>query len=189
MPKKEGRYAAGSAERAAGLRPGGEVAERFWRSVVKGPGCWAWRAGHSSPGYGAIYVRGRTLGAHRVAYWLTHGEIPSGLVVAHTCDNPGCVNPAHLVACRQRDNMQDKRTRERAAAGDRHGMAKLTAADVRRAFALRLAGWTQARIGRAIGVSQSHVSDLLSGRRGAWRTQAALRRAIGRPHDIPKERR
>lgn len=76
---------------------------RFWSRVQKGPSCWAWLGGTRN-GYGACYLFG--LGyAHRVSYVLTHGSIPDGLSIDHLCRNTRCVNPAHLEAVTQRENI------------------------------------------------------------------------------------
>ena len=58
-------------------------------------GCWIWR-GSTTGRYGKIGAAGYQLGTHRVAYELWVGEIPEGLSVMHTCNNPRCCNPAHL---------------------------------------------------------------------------------------------
>lgn len=86
-------------------RGGGRVstlAERFWAKVMKGDGCWEWtahrNAGH---GYGLISSGSRPavpLLAHRVAWELTNGLIPDGMVIDHLCRNRGCVRPDHLEA-------------------------------------------------------------------------------------------
>jgi hypothetical protein len=79
---------------------------RFWARVSRGEGCWEWQRGRSC-GYGTITWRGTETKAHRVAWELTHGEIPAGLHVLHNCDNPGCVRPEHLRLGTHTDNMRD----------------------------------------------------------------------------------
>lgn len=63
------------------------------------------------------------IGAHRMAFLLTHGHLPT--VVRHTCDNPGCVNPAHLQGGTYADNARDMVERNRQARGERQGSARL----------------------------------------------------------------
>lgn len=82
--------------------------ERFWSKVNKsGPnGCWLW-TGANDGGYGQIWVNGRNEKAHRIAWLLTHGVIPEGKMACHTCDNPPCVNPAHIFWGTMSDNILD----------------------------------------------------------------------------------
>jgi hypothetical protein len=71
------------------------IEERFWSKVdKKGPEeCWEWKAGRFDTGYGAFSINGKTIHSHRLSYELSKEEIPKGLCVCHTCDNPSCVNP------------------------------------------------------------------------------------------------
>ena len=86
---------------------------RFWSKVEKSEGCWTWTASRDPIGYGTFGFDGKVRKAHRVAYVLAFGEIPEGHHILHSCDNPPCVNPAHLRSGTRKDNMQDALKRGR----------------------------------------------------------------------------
>lgn len=83
-------------------------------------GCWEWTGGADIHGYGRIWSGGKTHLTHRVAFYLQHGYLPE--VVAHACDNPKCVNPAHLWGGSQADNLRDMFAKGR----DRNGLEDRT---------------------------------------------------------------
>lgn len=97
-------------------------------------GCWNWTAS-TIKGYGQMYYRApgsdriEKLYAHRFAYQTFVGPIPPGVVVRHSCDNPLCVNPDHLLLGSQQDNRADMAKRGRglrSKSGMPYGVTKRT---------------------------------------------------------------
>lgn len=80
-------------------------------------GCWYWlaEATRSTKGYGCFWPRSKVrVLAHRYMWELTHDqEVPEGMMVLHSCDNPICVNPDHLRLGTQKENMADAYKRGR----------------------------------------------------------------------------
>lgn len=89
-------------------------AERFWAKVDKTDGCWNWTA-CTSHGYGQFKLSKaeKTVRAHRFSYFLHYGEFDPKWRVLHSCDNPPCVNPAHLRLGTDADNARDRDDRGR----------------------------------------------------------------------------
>jgi len=90
---------------------------RFWRNVTRTSGCWIWHGYKHSQGYGRLRVGGRKVLAHRFAYELLIGPIPEGTTLDHLCENPACVNPAHLEPVTQGENMRRWREHYVASGG------------------------------------------------------------------------
>lgn len=144
--------------------------KRFWDKVKKGEPdeCWEWIAGKNPSGYGKIQMKGDAVGAHRVSYELHHGAIPEGLMVLHSCDNPACVNPAHLRVGTPLDNMQDKmmRGRHRTVCGMQQPTSKLTELQVMKIRMLR-GIFTQRRLAEMFGITQENVHCVQVGK--SWK--------------------
>jgi len=86
-------------------------------------GCVRWNGAIDRAGYGVLTWRGKGRRAHRFAYLLAHGWLPSGRDIAHTCADAACVSPGHLVAMTRKRNMANKTTRQRISqsnSGRRH---------------------------------------------------------------------
>ena len=143
---------------------------RFWAKVDKsaGPdGCWLWTAAKRN-GYGAVAVDGRKIAmAHRVAFEIVNGVISSGLFVCHRCDNPPCVNPAHLFLGTNAENAADRESKGRGnqARGEANGNAKLTEERVREIRGMHKSGLSGRAIARRLGLSSSGVRHVLTGQR------------------------
>jgi hypothetical protein len=86
------------------------VEQRFETKIKKTNSCWEWSGARNAKGYG-MFNSGvgitRVQLAHRYAYATYKGELLPYMYVLHSCDNPSCVNPAHLFLGTQQDNMQD----------------------------------------------------------------------------------
>jgi hypothetical protein len=147
--------------------------QRFLDKVVldENTGCWEWCASKDR-GYGQLKAAGKILKAHRVAYELFIGKIPEGMFVCHTCDNPGCVNPAHLFVGTHQDNMDDMRRKGRRkgrgtkAKGEKHYLAKLTESQVReiRELYTPYGKYSQSKLAEMFGVSPMTISDIINNR-------------------------
>lgn len=92
-----------------------DLRERFWSKVDRSGDCWMWTASRNASGYGRFggSNSGGSYLAHRMCWELHNGPIPDGLCVLHRCDNPACVNPAHLWLGTRDDNNKDKTAKGR----------------------------------------------------------------------------
>lgn len=82
--------------------------ERFWSKALPVPdaGCWIWAGAQVWNGYGVFRHMGRAEYAHRISYEAANGAIANGLKIDHLCRVRCCVNPAHLDAVTQRENIR-----------------------------------------------------------------------------------
>lgn len=104
-----------------------ENKERFYGKfdVKSNNECWVWKGGLDKDGYGKFNVKLKnrfiTKSAHRISFELTNGEILDEVKILHSCDNPSCVNPFHLLSGTHKQNMQDMKEKGRAAKGNNNG--------------------------------------------------------------------
>lgn len=142
--------------------------ERFDKKVVRAEDneCWEWVGAKKPTGYGNFYIDGRYLGAHVASWEIENGRVPEGNFVCHKCDNPSCVNPAHLFLGTPLDNMRDMRAKGRAKGihegGEKHPVAKLTKISVEKIRELRDSGLILKTIAEMFGVSESNIHYVCS---------------------------
>lgn len=147
----------------------------IWSKVDKrGPDeCWPWKGWRNEQGYGRTEIKDVAYYAHRVIFDLVNPGVitlaapkmnESGFI-RHSCDNPPCCNPVHLLVGTHQDNMDDKVARGRSpkypgATGPR---CKLTEDDVRWIrFMKRFA--TKQALALLYDVSTATISGVLYGR-------------------------
>lgn len=142
------------------------IAEKLaYKSVKRDSGCIEYVGTKDKDGYGVICYNGKTSRAHRIAYELAKGPIPSNLQVLHKCDNPCCINPEHLIVGSSRDNQKDKVNKNRQAKGASHGAAVLTAEDVEK---IRADSRLLKFIAKDYGICVSQVGNIRRGE--SWKS-------------------
>jgi hypothetical protein len=171
------------------LRNDAQAIAKFWSKVDRSGGatsCWLWKKGRFDDGYGhyAICRNGRikSYRAHRYAYLIERGDIPSGALVCHRCDVPLCCNPSHLWLGSPAENIQDAQRKGRLATGlkngawtkpmnrasnggERNGQAKLTAdivGEIRKRYAG--GGVQQGHLAKEYGVSFQLIHLIVRGK-------------------------
>lgn len=133
------------------------LTEKFNKHWMHEPfsGCWLWTGKTYLNGYGSMKINYKPRLAHRVAWEIFKGEIPTGLCVLHRCDIKCCVNPNHLFLGTHWDNQHDRILKSRPARGRvlSENTIKL----------IRKSGDTQTHLAHRFGVTPSAISRIKSG--------------------------
>lgn len=122
--------------------------------------------GTNTSGYPQIRHKGRKMLLDRYLYSLKHGEIPKGMCLLHSCDNPSCINVEHLTLGTHKENMRDMADKGRAAInwGIKSGSAKLTEEEV---MEIRNSKMPSRKIAKMYGVNKSAILNIRS--RKTWK--------------------
>lgn len=146
-------------------------APRFWQKVEQTAGCWWWHGSRQRGGYGAFKLKKPlNVKAHTLSWVMKNGPIPDGLCVLHHCDNPSCINPAHLFLGTQRDNYDDAVAKGRHVSfpavrqGEANYFAKLNEAQARE---ILTSTKSTASLARIYKISETTIYGIRVGRR--WR--------------------
>lgn len=158
--------------------PRERIIARFWSLVDRaGPDdCWLWRGSRKGNGYGRFKVVSYQMAhANRVAWVIANGRDPGELLVRHSCDNPPCCNPAHLLLGTHADNMQDKVDRGRCVGrpqtGESNANAHLTIDQVGEIVQAFRRHEPNTHIARRYPVGHALISRIRTGR--SWQREAA----------------
>jgi len=185
-----------TSERPIPLPLSASALARFWSRIdtpAEPDRCWEWQSTRNDAGYGVLSLCSVYYRVHRIMWALEHGPIPQGLYVLHDCDNPPCVNPAHLFLGTKSDNSRDMVAKGRNVAkthpellargerspvhqhpelyrGEKHGKHKLTweqVRTIRRMYAE--GGVSQPQLGRIFGVTHVTIGNIV--RHKIWREE------------------
>jgi uncharacterized protein YerC len=148
-------------------------------------GCIVFSGYKSRDGYGQVRYNKNMELAHRASYQIAFGKIPDGSYVCHHCDNPACINPLHIYAGSQQDNMNDKVSRRRQSKGEHRPCSRLTE---RQIVKIRIDVREYKLIAADYKISVGRVSEIKTGK--AWghiSSESVIRgRAVGERHPLSK---
>jgi hypothetical protein len=160
-------YVAERAKRAAV-----NLGKRFWRRVdiKSSTECWEWQGRRNDSGYGEFDNGNRPHIASRVAYELTNGPIDPVLKVCHSCDNPPCVNPAHLWLGTNQENMLDAQQKGRLRGGNglRGSAINRSRLCIEQVREIRVSGKSAKELAEQYGVSTTAIRKIWNRENWGW---------------------
>lgn len=144
--------------------------DRFWSYVDRrsADDCWEWQGSKIGIGYGQYRVLYKMYKSHRFSWEIHNGAIPDGKIICHKCDNPACVNPAHLFLGTHQDNTDDmwRKRRGNPPSGADHWASTLSDDEVAAMkVILDMTSLPHTEIAEMFGVSKGYVSKINCGTR------------------------
>lgn len=148
--------------------------DRFFNRIcLTTHGCWHWN-GYTTPnGYGRYkwHEDRKAWLAHRLMYYLVHGNLDKDLEVCHSCDNPRCVNPEHLFLGTHKQNMEDMARKGRGAGpyirGSLNVNSILTTSNIIEIRRLSNNDVKRAELSKKFGVSVTTIGRIV--RKESWK--------------------
>jgi len=143
--------------------------EKFWLQVnIKSKNeCWEFTKHLYSNGYGMFNISYRSVLAHRLSYMIHYGKIPDNKIIMHSCDNRKCVNPFHLSAGTQSENVQDmlSKGRDNFSKGTNHFRCKLDDNQIKEIIDARKKGIPGKELSEKYNVSCPQIYRVANGKR------------------------
>jgi hypothetical protein len=147
---------------------------RFFKKVRKTDTCWIWEGAKTKNGYGVFSLYGVQKGAHRVSFAMANPDVDvltmrrdplKATYVLHSCDNPSCVNPAHLRLGSAGDNSADAKARNRIPLVIQTDLTRETILEIRE----KATDWDgMCDMMKKHKISQSTVLEVVNRRTGLW---------------------
>lgn len=135
--------------------------------IITESGCWEYQGHRNEQGYGRVRRGNKLWRTHRLSFKLAWGDFDQELDVLHSCDNPPCINPAHLFLGDDGDNVRDREAKGRGVrvSGSDHHKAILSEKAVRYIRLERKKGTSTLKaLAEKYGVSVSTISAVAKGR-------------------------
>lgn len=136
------------------------LSKKILSKINRTESCWLWAGALDRKRYGICTVDYKNYRAHRYVYAVYNGDIPSGMLVCHKCDNPSCVNPEHLFLGTAKQNSEDMISKNRFPHSENHPNAKLTNEQVK---LIRQDNRTDGIIAKEYGISRERISAIQRG--------------------------
>jgi hypothetical protein len=139
------------------------IIDKFNKRIQVTPSCWIWK-GYTNGRYGKFYSVSSNVYAHRFSYETYVGEIPIGYVICHRCDNPLCVNPDHLFAATQLENIADCVNKGRQAKGEHKGnsiLSELQVLEIRKLYVKGSSTFGIVNLASIFGVGKSQIQRIV----------------------------
>jgi len=132
-------------------------------------GCQLWTRAVNSRGYGHVHLAQGMFNVARIIYKIRYGVDPSDQCVLHRCDNPPCVNPAHLFLGTKKENTADMilKGRKRGPRGSSHKSAKFSDEQILQIRTLYSQGWTRKNLAESFGVTRPTIAAIV--KRMSWK--------------------
>lgn len=160
---------------------------RIWSKVQRTEkSCWLWPGLRNPWGYGIAWYQGKQHLAHRLAWENFHGREPGEKIVMHSCDNPPCVNPDHLILGTRDENNKDMFQKGRGCnpprhIGESHPQAKLTKEQAKEVFQRRDNGEPLRVLAEEFGMTEQAVYLIHKGENWASATAGLTRKRKPKP--------